>query len=279
MMSDRTAENSAALAGLREVLASLLDTEAGCPWDREQTVESLCPYALEEMYELTDAVRGGTAAEQCEELGDVLFVLLFMAFLWEKQGLFTLAAALEQSRAKMIGRHPHVFGKTSFADREEQLSAWEKIKQAEKAGKKAGSGIFASLPVSLPALIKAYRINSKSARHQFTWDTDEDAEMQVEAEWLEFIDAARAGDAEAQEHELGDLLFSIVELGRRKGLKADVALDKANARFLRRFAAMERLAAGRGLDFSALSQAEKDALWTEVKEGELQGGTGEGAEA
>jgi ATP diphosphatase len=161
-----------------------------------------------------------------------------------------------------------VFGDLQLASTEDIFTNWEKIKQAEKAQKASRPGLFGSLPAGLPPLLKAYRIHSKSARHQFTWDSDEDAEQQVEAEWLEWLDACLEKDKEAQEHELGDLLFSIVELGRRKGFKAGAALDKANSRFLRRFAAMEALAQERGLDFPALGQAAKDALWEEIKAGE-----------
>ncbi|MDR2050435.1 MAG: nucleoside triphosphate pyrophosphohydrolase [Deltaproteobacteria bacterium] len=266
---DKNAENGRALAGVTDMLEKLLGPE-GCPWDREQTVESLCAYALEEMYELVDAVRNGSPEEQREEMGDVLFILLFMSRLQDRRGRFTLAEVLEENRAKMIGRHPHVFGNLRVEGREELFSVWEKVKRAEKARKDSPPGLFASLPAALPALLKAYRIHSKSAQYNFTWDTDEDAEMQVEAEWLELIDACRSGDPEALEHELGDLLFSIVELGRRRGVKAETALDKANTRFLRRFSGMESLAAGRGLDFASLSQAEKDALWEEIKREETR---------
>jgi ATP diphosphatase len=262
--SDQLERDARALGGMNALLEKLLGPQ-GCPWDKEQSQESLCEYALEEMYELVEAVRRGSLAERREELGDVFFILLFMAKLAERAGQFTLSEVLEGSRLKMVGRHPHVFGEIRVNSQEEIFSNWEKIKRAEKAAGKSSSGAFASLPSSLPPLLKAYRIHSKSARHGFTWAADEDAEQQVEAEWLEWLDACLEGDAAAAEHELGDLIFSLVELGRRKGIKANEALDKTNARFLKRFAAMERLAAQRGLDFSALEQSAKDELWAEVK--------------
>lgn len=264
---NRHAANGDALEKTSSMLDKLLGPE-GCPWDKDQTMESLCAYALEEMHELIDAVRNGTLAEQREELGDVMFILIFMAYLQERDGHFTLADVLEENWAKMTGRHPHVFSDAQITSKDELIATWEQIKKAEKAKKESRPGVFGTLPVALPSLIKAYRIHSKSARNNFTWDTDEDAEMQVEAEWLEFMDASLSGGPEAMEHELGDLLFTVVELGRRKGLKADVALDKTNTRFLRRFAGMEQLAAERGLDFSSLDQAAKDALWDEIKEQE-----------
>lgn len=241
----------------------------GCDWDNKQTPESLADYVIEESHELVSAIRSGSAKDVCEELGDVAFLLLFIAKLFEKKGQFSFDDALEQNRQKMIRRHPHVFGDTVFADMDEQLKTWEKIKREEHAdegGKPAG--LFDSLPSSLPPLIKAYRIHSKAARVGFTWNEDEEVEQQVEAEWLECIDALQENDAEAQKHEIGDLLFSIVELGRRKGIKASEALDYSTMRFLNRFAAMEELARSRGQDFAALSLDEKDELWNEVKAAE-----------
>lgn len=266
-MSSRAEINGVVLEKINAMLDKLLGPD-GCPWDKEQTVDSLTSYALEEMHELIDAIRNGTLADQREELGDVMFILLFMAWMQERAGKFSLADVLEENWAKMTGRHPHVFGEASVKNKEELIATWEEIKKAEKAKKASKPGVFGTLPVDLPGLIKAYRIHSKSSRNNFTWDTDEDAEMQVEAEWLEFMDASATGEPEAMEHELGDLLFTIVELGRRKGLKADVALDKTNTRFLKRFAGMEALAKERGLDFSALDQASKDALWDEIKAAE-----------
>ena len=169
----------------------------------------------------------------------------------------------------MVRRHPHVFGDTVFENREDQLRAWERIKRDEhRDGDGTPPGLFDSLPPSLPPLTKAYRIHSKAARAGFTWEQDEDVEQQVEAEWLEWLDACAAGDERAQRHELGDLLFSMTELGRRKGIKASEALDLANGRFLRRFARMEAFAREQGKDFAALSLDEKDELWNRAKEEE-----------
>ncbi|SDF52070.1 nucleoside triphosphate pyrophosphohydrolase [Desulfovibrio legallii] len=252
-----------------EALQALIDrltAPDGCPWDKEQTPQSLADYIIEESHELVSAIRSGNVADIREELGDVAFLLLFVARLYERQGQFSLDDALNNNRAKMVRRHPHVFGDATFDSRDAQLAAWEQIKRAEHqdaAGKP--QGLYASLPASLPPLIKAYRINSKAARVGFTWQEDEEVEQQVEAEWLEWLDASANGDQEAQKHELGDLLFSITELGRRKGIKASEALDLAAIRFLRRFAAMEAMAAAQGKDFAALSLDEKDALWNAAK--------------
>ena len=238
----------------------------GCPWDKEQTPLSLADYLIEESHELVSAIRSGNVADVCEELGDLAFLLLFIARLYEKQGHFKLDDALDNNRAKMIRRHPHVFGDTTFENRDEQLKTWESIKRAEHTDESGRpQGIFDSLPSSLPPLIKAYRIHSKAARVGFTWPEDEEVEQQVEAGWLEWLDASASGDADAQKHELGDLLFSITELGRRKGIKASEALDFATQRFLRRFTRMEALARERGQDFPSLSLDDKDELWNEAK--------------
>ena len=256
-----------ALRALREVIDRLIAPD-GCPWDREQTPQSLAEYIIEESHELAAALRAGDVAAAREELGDVAFLLLFVARLFEKDGQFSLAEALDENRAKMVRRHPHVFAGETFPDLAAQLARWEAIKRAEHEASGAPQGLYDSLPASLPALTKAYRIHSKAARVGFTWPTDEEVEQQVEAEWLEWLDVAAGEDAAAQRHELGDMFFSLVELGRRKGIKASDALEAANARFLRRFARMEALARERGLDFVALSLDEKDELWNEAKAGE-----------
>jgi ATP diphosphatase len=260
-----------ALDALLGVIDRLLGPD-GCPWDKEQSPRSLVGYCVEESCELVAALRSGRLEDVRDEMGDLLFLLLFLARLYAGEGSFTLRDVLEKSAAKMIRRHPHVFAGADFEDREEQLRAWERVKRDENEEKDAPRGIFAALPPALPSLVKAYRVHSKAARAGFTWPEDQDVEQQVEAEWLEFLDAAgeTGGGREAQTRELGDLLFSIVELGRRKGIKADEALDLSILRFLARFEGMERLARERGLDFVELSLDEKDELWNEVKAAETE---------
>ena len=260
--------DTTALQRLNGIIQKLTAPD-GCPWDREQTPESLTDYVIEESHELVEAIRSGSVKDVCEELGDVAFLLLFIAHLYEKRGDFTLDQALNGNAAKMVRRHPHVFADTTFESREEQLRAWESIKRSEKQEPDAAPvGVFDSLPKGLPPLIKAYRIHSKAARVGFTWPEDQDVEQQVEAEWLEWLDVAAGEDKTAQAHELGDMIFTLVELGRRKGIKANEALDYTTLRFLARFRGMEELARQRGLDFPSLSLDEKDELWNEVKAAE-----------
>lgn len=289
MSNEPTSPNSPhSLQAITDVIDRLLAPE-GCPWDREQTPESLADYVIEECFELVEAIRSGKVHDVREELGDVMFLLAFIGRLYSDKGAFTLADAVEGNAAKMIRRHPHVFAEGECASREELLRNWERIKREEKAAAMAEDadaegdaqpapaegasgdapgGVFTSLPKGLPPLVKAYRLHSKAARVDFTWESDEDVEQQVEAEWLEWLDASASGDKERQEQELGDFLFTIVELGRRKGIKANAALDYATLKFLRRFEGMEALARERGLDFPNLPFEEKDALWNEVKAAE-----------
>ena len=270
---------AAALGEVEGVIARLV-SPGGCEWDQAQTPETLCDYLAEEAFELIDAIRRKDAAGVSEELGDVFFLLLWLARMHAEAHGLTLTQALKANAAKMIRRHPHVFGDVKVADVDELYRNWERIKAEEKAeaahaAEEAGQeveagadGVFASLPTGLPPLLKAYRIHSRAARVGFTWEDDEDVEQQVESEWLEWIDARlRENEADCA-HELGDMIFSLVELGRRKGIKANAALDAANRRFLDRFSRMEKLAGARGLDFKALSLDEKNALWDEVKAGE-----------
>ncbi len=255
---------SESLKALDTVITTLI-SPSGCPWDREQTPTSLCDYIIEEAHELVEAIRHGSTTEACEELGDVLFLLVFVAKIYEEKKDFSLSDALQNVTAKMVRRHPHVFADTIFANQDEQFKEWERIKKTEKKDAGAEQGVFSGLPRALPPLIKAYRIHAKAARVDFTWDSDQDVEMQVEAEWLEFLDTLQSGDKEAQEHEFGDLLFSLVELGRRKGIKASAALDNTCQRFLNRFSRMEQLVALEQKDFASVSMEEKNALWDRVK--------------
>ena len=255
---------------LLQVIRILRDPENGCPWDKEQTPESLTEYLIEESHELVSAIRSGNTADVCEELGDVAFLILMIGKLMARAGGPSLADALEVEAAKMVRRHPHVFSDTTYESQSEQLKDWDRIKREEKATADAEGpkGTYDSLPRGLPPLTKAYRIHSKADRVGFTWPENEDVEKQVEAEWLELLDAMASDDAEAIEHEFGDHMFTLVELGRRKGIKASEALDLATARFLRRFARMEELARQQGKDFPDLSLDEKDELWNAAKEEE-----------
>lgn len=236
----------------------------GCPWDKKQTPASLCDYLVEECFELVEAIRRDKPDEIAEELGDVLFLLLFIGRAMERDIPGFLDAALAGNAAKMIRRHPHVYGEKS-ADIPQVIANWERIKKEEKQEKNQDTGVFASLPSSLPPLLRAYRIHAKAARAGFTWATDADQERKLAEEWNEWQGALAGQDQAAQEEEFGDYLFSLVEYGRRRGIKANSALARANIKFLERFTAMEKLAATRGLEPDKLSLPQMDALWDEIK--------------
>ena len=268
----------ASRSGLDKVLGVVeaLLGEGGCPWDKEQTPKSLADYIIEEGFELVEAIRADTPldgpdepelhGEVMEELGDVLFLLAFVATLYERGGRFTVDQAIEANAAKMIRRHPHVFGDLQLDSKSQLLATWERIKRAEKTnGEELPKGVYESLPKGLPPMLKAYRIHSKAARTGFTWESDADAEAQFREEWAEWEAACDSGDPGRMEHEFGDVLFTLVEMGRRRGIKANAALDGANARFLTRFKAMEAMARDSGRDLADLDLAEMNALWDKAK--------------
>jgi ATP diphosphatase len=229
----------------------------------------MCEYLIEECHELVDAIRSNKPGHACDEMGDLLFVLLLMARRFELAGQFSLGDALKIGADKMVRRHPHVFSGESCDSMDDLMKNWAAIKKAEKEAE-AGEpkGTLSSVPSGLPPLTKAYRVHAKAASAGFTWDDDEDVERQVEAEWLELLDARASGTEAEKEHELGDMMFTLVELGRRMGVKAASAVDSAANRFRSRFEAMEALARERGLDFKELSLDDKDDLWNEVKAAE-----------
>ena len=265
-------DSNEGIVTLKNIVERLIAPD-GCPWDRVQTPESLSEYIIEESHELVSAIRYGDADDVCEELGDVAFLLVTIACHFEKKGAFTLDDVFRRNAAKMVHRHPHVFGNEKFASLDDQLKAWEKLKKEEHQKEGKATGVFASLPRDLDPLARAYRIHSKAARTGFTWENDEDVERQVEAEWLKFLDAeTRKSDAEVK-HELGDLLFTIAELGRRHGMKANEALDYANERFLSRFKRMEALAAEQKRELTDMNLDEKNELWEQAKQEEKAAGT------
>jgi len=267
---------------VRGVIDALL-APGGCPWDRKQTPESLCDYVIEEAYELVEAIRAGDVREVAEELGDVAFLLLFIGRLFEEAGEFSTDQALQANAQKMIRRHPHVFEDTQFESQDELLRNWERIKREEKNDREdSGSRwLLDSVPAGLPPVLRAYRLHSKAARVGFTWENDAQLETQLQGEWQELQevlpdvhygeDGAPVQDENLQrlEHEYGDYLFTLVEWGRRKGLKANAALHKANMRFQDRVQAMERIVrAEHGKELAELGLEELNQVWERVKDGE-----------
>jgi nucleoside triphosphate diphosphatase len=270
-------EAERALTALLELMARLRDPERGCPWDREQSFSSIAPYTIEEAYEVADAIERGDPQHLRDELGDLLFQVAFHTRMAEERGWFDFAAVARSIHDKLVRRHPHIFAGTSPSP-EELVRVWEEQKAQERAesagGARAAEGaVLGGLPKALPALTRAAKLGRRAARVGFDWGCASQVRAKVQEE-LEELDRALAAAAgrganehaqEAVADELGDLLFSIVNWSRHLELDAEAALRAANAKFERRFAAMEALARTRRLELKELSAAEWDALWREAK--------------
>ena len=266
-----------ALGALLALMARLRDPQRGCPWDREQTFSSIAPYTIEEAYEVADAIERGEHEQLRDELGDLLFQVVFHARMAEERGWFDFAGVATAIHDKLVRRHPHVFAGASPTP-QELVRVWEEQKAQERAewarGRPAAQAtVLAGVPRALPALVRAAKLGRRAARVGFDWPDAREVRAKVLEEVHE-MDAALAAasaagetgtDAGAVADELGDLLFSIVNWSRHLKLDAEAALRAANAKFERRFAAMESLARARSLELQGLSAAEWDALWREAK--------------
>lgn len=250
-----------------ETLLAIMDRlrdPGGCPWDREQTYATLRNYVLEEGYEVVDAIDRDDRAALREELGDLLFQVVFLSRLAKEEGAFTAADVIQGIAEKMVRRHPHVFGDAEADTAEDVLRAWEQIKRKEKAA--AAASVLAGIPVALPALLKAHRLGTKAARVGFDWEDPLRVLDKVEEEIRELREALAAGAPMAVRDELGDVLFSLVMFGRRMGVDAEEALERTNRRFRSRFEAVERELARRGIPVEQAGLELLDRLWTEAKE-------------
>lgn len=259
-----------AIDQLLEIMARMR-AEGGCPWDREQTLETLKQYLVEECYEVIDAVDSGQVAKHKEELGDLLLQVVFQAQIRREQGAFTFEDVARTVCEKLIRRHPHVFGDKTVSGSAEVLKNWEAIKALEKKtaqNKAAPRSIVEGVPRHLPALHKAQHIQRRAARVGFDWSQVHEVVAKVEEELAEVKQALAAGDAGQIKGELGDLLFAVVNLSRFQGLNAEEALNLTVDKFVRRFQAMEERLRAEGKDLAKCSLAELDAHWNAVKAGE-----------
>lgn len=237
--------------------------DGGCPWDREQTRESLRPFLVEETYEVLDALDAGDPRHIREELGDLLFQVVFHAEIARERGEFSMADLLEALVAKMTRRHPHVFGDRPVGSAREALAQWEAIKDAESQGSPRSA--LGGVPRALPALHRAQRVQHKAARVGFDWADAAGALEKVREELGEVTEALEQGGGEALREELGDLLFSVVNVARLAGVDPEGALQGAVDRFSRRFASMEETARGEGRELAGLSLDELEQLWSRAK--------------
>jgi MazG family protein len=247
-----------------------LRAPGGCPWDREQTHASLRTYLIEESYEVLDAIESESPQELAEELGDLLLQVLFHADMAREANTFNLAAVIAGIRDKMIRRHPHVFGNVKAETSGEVLRNWAQIKAKEKLelqkGPAAGNpSVLDGVPRSLPALLEAFQMSRRAARVGFDWDEVSGIFEKLEEESAELQKALSPLDREAVEEELGDLLFTVVNLSRFLGLDPEVTLKKANKKFKQRFIVMEFEAINREVELSKLSKEELEELWRSAK--------------
>lgn len=252
-------EKLAAFGRLLDVMDRL---RSECPWDREQTTESLRTNTIEEVYELSDAILSGAPEEIKKELGDVLLHVVFYSKIGEEQGSFDVADVANALCDKLIFRHPHVYGETEASTSEAVIERWEELKQKEKNGNKT---VLSGVPSSLPALIKAYRIQDKARGVGFDWQRPEDVWSKVEEELSELRGAITSGSVEDTEAEFGDFLFSIINVARKYKVNPDNALERTNTKFIRRFGYIEARAKEEGRTLKELSLEEMDALWDEAK--------------
>ena len=238
----------------------------GCPWDREQTLESLATFLLEETHEVLDAMSSGTPAAHREELGDLLFQIVFQARVAEEQGTFDLDDVMRDIGNKIVRRHPHVFGEGSLDTSEQVLKQWEQIKVEERRSK-GDSSMFSGVPRQLPALLKALRISSKAARVGFDWPDRESLLAKLEEEKGEMLRAMRHGVKADVQEEIGDLLFTLVNLARQAGIDPEMALQECNRKFLRRFRHIEEGLKKKGLAPAPEHRQLMEELWNESKQG------------
>jgi ATP diphosphatase len=257
-------EPTAALAALLELMRRLRDPQTGCPWDRAQTFASIAPHTIEEAYELQDAITQAEPRAIADELGDLLFQVVFHARIAEEQGWFDFAAVARGITEKLRRRHPQVFGAEQRTDLADLNVQWEQGKSAERAAR-GQSGALAGVAVALPALLRAGKLGKRAASVGFDWPDASGARAKLDEELAEFDASVRAGDREAMADELGDVLLSLSSLARHHQLNPEQSLRQANFKFERRFAAMEQLLTQRGSAPAALSAAQWDALWNEAK--------------
>ncbi|MEM7434741.1 MAG: nucleoside triphosphate pyrophosphohydrolase [Myxococcota bacterium] len=258
-------ETGHSLPRLVELMRTLLSPN-GCPWDREQTLESLRQYVIEEAHEVVDAIDRGNPEMLREELGDLLLQIVFQSALTERQGWFDIDGVVDAISEKMVRRHPWVFGDAEVSDARGAVDSWEAIKAKEKKERGALSGV----PTALPGLLRAVRVGEKASSVGYDWPDAGGPRDKVDEELRELDQAAESGDRDALEHEFGDLLFALASYGRKQGLDPEAALRKALNRFSTRFRHCELAAQAEGKTLRDYSEAELDTFWDDAKRREQE---------
>jgi len=252
-------------------LIQQLRGEGGCPWDQKQTPQSLSVYLIEEMYELVDAIASGNTRAVCEELGDVIFQVLFLVVLFTESGAFDLDRVVRHNIEKMVRRHPHVFGDTKVTSTAAVRENWHAIKKEEqKANHCEDASLLDSIPASLPALMRSYRVSERAARTGFDWNDLAEVMAKVEEEWAEFKTAASQIRDETSRHmaavEFGDIIFTLSNVARFVGFHPETALTAAINKFEKRFRHMEQAFRRQGTELEAASRDAMDRAWDTAKE-------------
>jgi ATP diphosphatase len=268
-MTDRSAE--AELRRLLDIMAALRDPATGCPWDREQSFATIAPYTIEEAYEVADAIARRDFTALPDELGDLLFQVVYHARMAEEEGRFAFADVARAIADKMVRRHPHVFGEAAMRSAGEQSLAWE----AQKSAERAATSTLAGVP-DLPALARAAKLTARAARVGFDWPDAASVLDKLDEESAELRAELPAADRERLADEVGDLLFVLANLARKLSLDPEECLRQANRKFTRRFTEMEQRAAVTGKTLNELSLDEMEALWQSVKQSAPKNPPGDG---
>ncbi|HEU4779795.1 MAG TPA: nucleoside triphosphate pyrophosphohydrolase [Steroidobacteraceae bacterium] len=275
MNDDFDSKAQASLARLLEIMRRLRDPAGGCPWDREQTFASIAPYTIEEAYEVAEAIARDEPRALEAELGDLLFQVVFHAQMGAERQWFDFASVAESIARKLTERHPHVFADARIDSAADQNRAWEEHKARERAARSGGAsaGELDDVPQALPALARAAKLGKRAGRVGFDWPDAAGVRAKIDEELGE-VEAVAAADHAHRAEEFGDLLFAVANWARHCEVDPEESLRLANAKFERRFRTMEKLAAERALLLKALTPAEWDHLWNEVKTSETMGNSG-----
>ncbi|MEC8061575.1 MAG: nucleoside triphosphate pyrophosphohydrolase [Pseudomonadota bacterium] len=264
---------AAALLNLLTLMAQLRDPDTGCPWDVQQDFASIAPYTIEEAYEVADAIARGDIADLRDELGDLLLQVVFHARIAEEAGHFDFTAVAAAISDKLVRRHPHVFGNQGKISAAAQTANWETLKAAERAANAAAKGhpesVLDGVPLPFPALLRAYKLQRRAARVGFDWPELAPVAAKVEEEWAELTaEIDNAGDQARLTEEVGDLLFAVVNLARHLDIDPEAALRAGNAKFERRFRAVEDGFREKGRQMAAASIEDMEVLWNAAKASE-----------
>lgn len=254
------------ISALVDIMARLRDPETGCPWDLAQDFESIAPYTIEEAYEVANAIAGGQMDELQEELGDLLFQVVYHARMAQENGAFAIDDVVTGICEKMVRRHPHVFGDETIASAQAQTLAWEEHKAREKAHSgKTSDSILDDIPLALPALTRAAKLGRRASKVGFDWPDPRGPRQKIDEELAELDEELPGADKARMHHEVGDILFAVVNLCRHHDIDPEAALRDCNNRFQQRFGFVEQALADEGLNPEAASLEKMDALWEQAK--------------